>query len=274
MDITPLTVMANRSTWIPSWQGSISGDKKIWDLGLPPLIDKITRFDAKEAGVTPNGAARILLQTGPYRNANNANHALLPDFLTAGEARRLIEHVTAFRAQSLAVAPLSWQEVRNRTAVAVQLGGGLSPGDVRGLLVAGVVINGSRVTGLPWKLILAGNGNSPARESPLAAWAGRQLALWLSVREEQGIAGDLVFPSTRTGKPWSKVSSYLAFKSVFEAAGLADPAGGSYKLRHTFALRQLKKGKSAEDVARWLGVQDPAVIERYRRVLIAPVDVV
>jgi integrase len=45
-------------------------------------------------------------------------------------------------------------------------------------------------------------------------------------------------------------------------------------LRHTFALRQLRRGRSAADVARWLGVVDPGVVERYRRVAFEPEDVV
>jgi integrase len=44
------------------------------------------------------------------------------------------------------------------------------------------------------------------------------------------------------------------------------------RMRHTFALRQLRRGKSPGDIARWLGVVDPNVMARYQRVLQAPVD--
>jgi hypothetical protein len=61
---------------------------------------------------------------------------------------------------------------------------------------------------------------------------------------------------------------------VLVAAGFPEEvaSGGSFRMRHTFALRHLCRGKSPEDVARWLGIIDPAVMARYQRVLMAPVD--
>jgi integrase len=109
----------------------------------------------------------------------------------------------------------------------------------------------------------------------VAPWAGQLLRYWLDVRAEQGIPGKMLFPSTKgTGKPWGKVAQYNAAREVLEAAGLDDVVGGSFRLRHTFALRQLRRGKSADDVAKWLGVSDPSVMVRYQRVLVAPIDVV
>jgi site-specific recombinase XerD len=61
---------------------------------------------------------------------------------------------------------------------------------------------------------------------------------------------------------------------VLESAKLGEDAGGLYKLRHTFALRQLRKGKSEEDVARWLGLLDISSMVRYRRIVISYQDVV
>ena len=238
------------------------------------LINKVIRFEAQGLGTSPNTAAEVLLRSEPYRYANARHREPLPDFLTAAESRRLIAHVTGIHHGAKAPYPVAWTEVRNGTAVAVQLGAGLAPGDVRVLRVANVIFEGGRRAGLPWKLDLVGNGNSPARQTPIAEWAARQLAHWLRLRAEQAIAGELVFPSTKSGKSWSKPSSYLAFRQVLERAGIADPAGGSYKLRHSFALRQLKRGKSDEEVAAWLGVQDVAVIARYRRVLERPIEVV
>ena len=143
------------------------------------------------------------------------------------------------------------------------------------LKLADVVVHGGRSKDVPWKMRVAGNGNAPARETPLAPWAGRLLRYWLEVRREQGIPGAMLFPSTKSsGKPWGKVAQYNAAKEVFAASGIDDVEGGSFRLRHTFALRQLRHGKPAADVARWLGVSDPAVMSRYERVIVAPVDVV
>ncbi|MGA8053959.1 MAG: integrase, partial [Burkholderiales bacterium] len=102
---------------------------------------------------------------------------------------------------------------------------------------------------------------------------GRQLAAWLTIRAAQTIPGDAPLPSTRSGKAWSKASSTVAFQRVLARAGITSPTGGTFKLRHTFALRQLER-HAPHEVARWLGVQDPAIMERYRRVLYRPVDVV
>ena len=118
---------------------------------------------------------------------------------------------------------------------------------------------------------------SPAeyRETPVAPWAGQLLRYWLDVRAEQGVPGSMVFPATKsTGKPWGKVAQYNAAKEVLQAAGVDDVEGGSFRLRHTFALRQLRRGKAADEVARWLGVSDPAVMARYQRVISSPVDVI
>ena len=55
--------------------------------------------------------------------------------------------------------------------------------------------------------------------------------------------------------------------------GLNSSEGGSFRLRHTFALRQLRRGFKEKTVAQWLGVE-PEVMARYRRVVGAPVDMV
>ena len=124
-----------------------------------------------------------------------------------------------------------------------------------------VVIDGGTTKSVPWKPRVAGNGNSPARETPVAPWAGQLLRYWLDVRVEHGVPRVMAFPSTKsTGKPWGKVARYNAAKEVLQAAGVDDIEGGSFRLRHTFALRQLRRGKAADEVARWLGVSDPAVI--------------
>jgi integrase len=125
----------------------------------------------------------------------------------------------------------------------------------------------------PWKVSVPGDGNSAARETPIASWAGELLQHWLAVRAEARIAGNYLFPSTRTGKQWHKDSQYMCARRVLEEAGIDASEGGSFRLRHTFALRQLRRGFEPEEVARWLGVE-PQVMERYQRVVVDPIDVV
>jgi len=167
----------------------------------------------------------------------------------------------------------TWQQLRNRVAVSLQLGAGLTPGDVRVLTVHSPTTQGGRTRERPWKIAVPGNGNAPARETPIAPWAGELLQHWLQVRAEMEIAGDYLFPSTRSGKPWSKEAQYKSAKQVFEEAGLDAADGGSFRLRHTFALRQLRRGTDAVQVARWLGVE-PDAMAKYRRVVTGPEQVV
>jgi integrase len=238
------------------------------------LIDEVTRFDARREGRPANPAARELRQRPEYRYANAAHATPLPEHFSEAQARRLIAHLTRIGPDSLPAGPLPWKEVRDRTALAVMLGGGLTPGDVRALALGGVYRDGGDEPEIPWKLALPGNGNSPARETPLAKWAGRQLAFWLTVRREQGIDGNLVFPSTRSGKPWSHTACYNACKAALADAGMGADSGGVFRLRHTFALRQLAKGMTEAEVARWLGLLDINGMARYRRIVPGQVDVV
>lgn len=238
------------------------------------LVDRVLACRARITGTPTNLAAVLLLDLRPeYRYANSADKDPLPTFLPAGEAKRLVTYLSAVR-PGRAAAGQAWQEVRNRAGVALMLGAGITPGEVRALELNDAVIDGGRAKGVPWKLRIQGHTSTPTRETPLAPWAGQLLAYWFGIRAEQGIPGDVLFPSTRSGKVWSKVSQYNATKEVLQAAGIDDVEGGSFRLRHTFALRQLRRGKAPSEVARWLGVTDPAVMARYQRVMPAPLDVV
>jgi integrase len=233
------------------------------------LVDRIGTNEARIAGAPGNDGPQAVLARPRFRFGDGTDDPL-PDFLTARETRRLVEFLTARRAEA---APTCWQDVRNRTAVGLQLGAGITPGEARGLRLGQVIVEGGRIRGEPWALALPDNGNFPARQAPLSRWAGRQLAAWLALRSRHGLPGPMVFPSTRSGTPWSKASATRAFQDVLARAGVVAPAGGSFKLRHTFALRQLTR-HPPQDVARWLGIRDLSAIDRYRRVLVRPVEVV
>lgn len=239
------------------------------------LVDRVLSHHARAHDLPRNSAVTALLAYRPdIRYANSADSDPLPEFLPASEAKRLVTYLSAVR-PGRAAGGQPWQEVRNRASVGLMLGAGLTPGEVRALDLPGVVVGGGAVQGVPWKLRVAGNGNAPGRETPVAGWAGQLLRYWLDVRAEQGVPGLMVFPSTKsTGKPWGKVAQYNAAKEVLRAAGVDDVEGGSFRLRHTFALRQLRRGKAPDEVARWLGVSNPSVMARYSRVIASPVDVI
>lgn len=239
------------------------------------IVDRVLSHHTLVHELPPNRAAAELMASRPeIRFANSPETDPLPDFLPASEAKRLVTYLSAVR-PGRGPAAQPWQEVRNRASVGLMLGAGLTPGEVRALVLGGVVSDGAAKKGTPWKLRIAGNGDSPARETPLAPWAGQLLRYWLDVRREQGIPGTMLFPSTKSsGKPWGKVAHYNATKEVLQAAGVDRLEGGSFRLRHTFALRQLRRGTAPDEVARWLGVADAAVMARYQRVISSPVDVI
>jgi integrase len=260
--------------------------RKTSDLSLTPryalrlmrLIDRVLRHHAAQCEVLPNTAAADSISANPQvRYADSAHADPLPEYLSVSEARQLIAFLSAARprpgSRRDAQAALSWQEVRNRVSVALQLGAGLTPGDVRSLTLDSPVSEGGRLRGRPWKLHVPGDGNSPAREAPVALWAAELLRHWLTVRCELGIAGAFLFPSTRTGKQWQKPSQYECARRVLEEAGVDSREGGSFRLRHTFAIRQLRRGTAPEQVARWLGIE-PVKMKRYERVMPKPVEVV
>lgn len=245
------------------------------------LIDRVLRHHAAEKGEPLNLAAAQWLHDHPeVRYAEAANADPLPEFLSVSEAKVLITFLSSARPRPSVVgsrrdgqAALSWQAVRNRVAVALQLGAGLSPGDVRSLLLDAPTVDGGRVRDRPWKLAVPGNGSSPARETPVAPWAGELLHHWLQVRAESRIVGEWLFPATRSGKPWSRKSHYASALDVLKEAGLDHTDGGSFKLPHTFAMRQLRRGTEPAQVARWLGIE-PEAMARYDRVVAGPADVV
>ena len=263
---------------LEAYLGSRGGSSELsarYACRLLRLVDRILSHHARAHDLPPNPAATALMAYRPdIRFSHSHDMDPLPGFLPASEAKRLVTFLSAVR-PGRGTAGQPWQEVRNRASVGLMLGAGLTPGEVRALDLAAVVGEGGAAKGVPWKLRVAGNGNGPARETPVAAWAGQLLRYWLDVRAEQGVPGVMLFPSTKsTGKRWGKVAQYNAAKEVLQAAGIDEVEGGSFRLRHTFALRQLRRGKAADEVARWLGVSDPGVMTRYLRVISSPVDVI
>ena len=237
------------------------------------LIDKVFRYQAGVDGVPPNTSAYELLQRPDFRYAEAADKDPLPEYLRERDAKQLIDFVTkTSRVESDSIVP--WKAIRDCTAVAVMLGAGLAPGDIRCLTLDGVIIEGGSENGLPWKLSVPGNGNAPARETPISKWAGYQLGYWLKLRNKQQIQGEFVFPSTLAGRQWSHTRCYESCTAVLADANIAESGGGLFRLRHTFALRQLAKGRGEVEVARWLGLLDVTGMSRYRRILQGEIDVV
>jgi integrase len=132
---------------------------------------------------------------------------------------------------------------------------------------------GARTISEPWRISVLGAASCPEHDTPISAWAGQVLGHWLQVRESLGIPGALAFPGNDQGAPWKKDDHYDGVRRVLRAAGLGDEAlaGGSFRLRHTFAKRQLRRSHPREEVARWLGIKNPERLSVYDQRLDEPV---
>jgi hypothetical protein len=56
----------------------------------------------------------------------------------------------------------------------------------------------------------------------------------------------------RSGEQWGKMAHYETVQKITEAAGVDLGAGssGAFRLRHTFAIRQLRRKRTIAEVAR------------------------
>ncbi len=218
---------------------------------------------ATDAGAPARGGRQPLLRPGANLDGVEPPLHLLP--AQAAQLQALLSRTDDD-------AHARWQQLRDRCATALQLGAGLGPGDVRGLRLTdarpgAASLHHSAQPLARWQLQVAANGSAPAHAAPLADWAAAVLTRWLALREGQALGGPWLLPSTRSGKPWGKVAQYEAARRVLADAGLDLTGGGSFRLRHSFALRQLQHGHDPARVAGWLGVVDPQVMLRYQRVL-------
>jgi site-specific recombinase XerD len=227
------------------------------------LIDRVLRHAAHQHGSQPNLAAAELLERPEYKHAEAADRDPLPEYLLPKQSEDLIRFLE-IQLQRIESEPMHWKEMRDCTAVALMLGAGLAPGDVRALRTSGVM---TKEDGLPWKLSVPGNGNSPARETPIAVWSATLLRTWMEEHRRQRLAGDYVFPATASGKQWSQSRCFESCKAVLKKAGIDDVPGGLFKLRHTFVLRQLEEGHPETEIARWLGLLDISGMNRYKRIV-------
>jgi integrase len=236
------------------------------------LIDRVLKHAAQEHGCQPNHAAAELLEETGYKHAEAVERDPLPEYLRPGQAEQLIRFCGDCQKKMMEQG-MVWKELRDIAAIALMLGAGLAPGDVRSLRTDGVIRQRDENTAntkdsdRPWKLSVPGNGNSPARETPIAPWAADLLKVWLEERQRQRLAGDYVFPSTASGKQWSQSRCFESCKAALEKAGIGEAPGGLFRLRHTFVLRQLADGHAETDIARWLGLLDITGMNRYKRIV-------
>lgn len=234
------------------------------------LIDWLCAFDAQREDKTKNQSAQAVLQRPGYRLAEAKRCIPLPETLTDAQSQALIQRIIA------PVEAGDWIHLRNNAMVGVMLGAGLKPGETLGLSLRAIGFSGvgSESRREPIKLSLAGHAASAARETPLAPYARQVLAAWLAVRATLAPHDDIVFPSGRHGGVLAKTTLYRHYGALLAAAGIWTDKRGAHALRHTFAVRNLKKGRSVQTISDWLGLETVDSAERYRRIVSGDVNVI
>lgn len=217
------------------------------------LIDRLSRYDAERRGIPANPAVSELLKDPEQevlREANRREHDELPEFLDAGDRERVKELLMLPVGSPAADGPATWRELRDNAAVAVQLGAGLAPGEVRALRLQDV--DGERRSG--YSLRVRASGNRHQRSNALAAWAGGALAAWLKARQALKAADNCPYVfCTDDGTQWSKNKAMQATAEVLVRAKVRR-SYGAYQLRHTYVVTARQEGASWEDIGAALGI--------------------
>ncbi|MDD1790293.1 tyrosine-type recombinase/integrase [Burkholderia gladioli] len=216
------------------------------------VLDHVRR---NEFGST--NPARFIAQDGEalWRRARDNEPT---SFLSPSERAALL----AYLFSPLPAAGMShWKERRDRALVAAFLGGGLKTGEAR-ILTISCVKPGEPAVRLP--------STHPAfeRETHLASFAIALFDAWLAERRRCDIPGDLVFPSSLTGRPMHKATMLRAVDAIVEAANIANSRterASPQTLRNTFAAELFENGVAPERVGHWLGFMQPVSANRLHR---------
>ncbi len=246
------------------------------------LIEKIMDHHAKvtEVKIEGDSAVRALMRRTPaLANAlKREREEPALDVLTEKEysalKTRLIEDG---KADMTGHAAVKWSAIRDRTSMALQLGAGLSPSDVRELTLGEGYSKGLDPMWNPGSrfLFVPKNGKLLKRYTLVDPWAGELMDQWIhTLRDRESLSRvAFVFPGETLQKEWSSKqpgqwSKPGQHKQTAKFMAAMEIHGSSFKLRHSWAMQKLREGASEREVARWLGVQDDGdVMKRYREAL-------
>jgi len=260
------------------------------------LIHKVSAFYAQSSGNPLNEAAKSLLSQPPFRDAHKDEFDPQAKLLSSEDIYTIRQRISATareanRAHS-AGPRIDWQDLRACAALSLHLGCGLTSKEVRNLRLCHVHTEGRPNTlspGLPWKVHVVASGPSPAHDVPLPAWSMRALGAWMTVRARldpslnfgrpnytaNAQETDFVFPGKASGTQWSRDGHYRSCLQYLAEIGISCEKGGLYRLRHTFAVRQLQiKKRSIAEIQSWLGLRTPQEVERYRSIVLKELAVI
>lgn len=245
------------------------------------LIEKVMEHHASKTGVELGELSPVqaLMKANPELGAamlRDANNEPDLDYLNEDEHQRLKNFLIDECAKDLdADREVEWADMRDRASMALQLGAGLTPNDIRELTLDEVnTKKGSKASsgdGVRY-IRVPKNGKLSERNVKVDPWAARILDAWVSTlrdRRDNGLSL-YVFPggSKDDGhRQWSKPGQHKQTRKVLAKL---DIQGSSFRLRHTWALCKLREGAGDRQVAKWLGVLDGGeVMKRYNEVLAA-----
>lgn len=135
-----------------------------------------------------------------------------------------------------------WRLMRDAGIVACIIGAGLRPAEIVSLTEYSLDTRQD-----PHAFDVPGRA---ARFAPISRAALPAIQKWMDYRMRMDIPGEILFPSTLNGTPFSPSGLWRRVSAFLEEIGLQ---GSGVKLRNTFAVRQLANGKSSSSVSQWLG---------------------
>ena len=249
------------------------------------LIEKVMRYHSKTTEtqiVGDSPVTELMRKTPALANASRRETRQNPDldFLSTSEYIVMKDIlISQGLADAKADAVVKWSDARDRTSMALQLGAGLSPSDVRELTLgegSSRSLNSSCDSGVRF-LFVPQNGKLIKRHTLVDAWAATLFDLWIDhLRNRKPLAqvrfvfpGEIIARKQASKQPgqWSKAGQHKQTTKIMAAMGFS---GSSFKLRHTWALSKLREGANPREVARWLGIQDGGeVMQRYLDALAA-----
>lgn len=159
----------------------------------------------------------------------------------------------------------AWKSGRDAAMIAAMLGAGLKVAEIVGLhaeRVGRIESDGSATIEIPPS---AAEGTVRWHRTRLAPTVAPLVLEWVERRAQIGIAGKLLFPSDREGRPMDKATVYRRTRAALERAGIEAVHLGGRTLRNSFAAHEIANGGQLELVGEMLGHRERRSIERYRR---------
>lgn len=142
----------------------------------------------------------------------------------------------------------TWKKSRSNALAYLILGAGLRVSEALGLALGDLVQKNGALESL-W---VQARRPRPQRQVPIHGFARAPLEAWLQQRAAQGIAGNLVFPSSPAGAALQPVTLFRLVQNTLDAAGIHKRYEGATLLRNTCGALWLEQHDSGK-VMQWMG---------------------